>query len=183
VHHIFISYDRKDRTYTRQLAEHLSQQGLEIWMDDRIDYGDRWWRTVVQAILDCAAFVVVMTPDAEQSLWVGREILLAQREKKPIYPLLLRGPALSLLIDLQYVDVTDGQMPPPSLIRRLKRRVTTAAKGQDRLVASRRGGRYHRAGCHCVARIRTENRLLFADPKTARDQGYTPCLYCTPPGP
>lgn len=191
--HIFISHSHQDEDYTRKLAEHLNQQGLEVWQDDRIDYGDRWWPTVVQSILDCAAFVVVMTPEAEASEWVGREILLAQREKKPIYPLRLRGPALSLLIDLQYVDVSEDavckgevgadQLPPPSLARRLKRRVSTIIPRQERLVASRRGSRYHRTSCHCVARIRPENMLTFATPQAAREKGYTPCRYCDPPDP
>ena len=77
-------------------------------MDDRVDFGDRWWQTIVRAIEASAAVVVVMTPEAERSRWVEREVLLAEREGKPIVPLLLRGRAFPLLINVQYVDVTDG---------------------------------------------------------------------------
>lgn len=179
--HIFISYDHDDRAYARTLAEHLRQQGLEVWMDDRIDYGDRWWRTVDRAIRTCAACVVVMTPAAEESPWVERELLLAQREKKPIYPLLLRGRGLSLLIALQHVDVTGGRMPPPRLIARLKRAQAVPPPQQGALVASRRGGRYHRSGCPFAARIRPENGLTFPTPAAALAKGYTPCRHCKPP--
>ena len=39
--HIFISYSRKDQPYTRKMAEHLRQRGFDVWMDDRIGFGDR----------------------------------------------------------------------------------------------------------------------------------------------
>jgi len=68
--HVFISYAREDQEYTRKLAEGLRQCGFEVWLDDRIDFGDRWWQTIVQAIRGSAGFVVVMTPDAEKSEWV-----------------------------------------------------------------------------------------------------------------
>jgi hypothetical protein len=61
---VFISYAREDQTYARKLAEGLRQRGFEVWMDDRIDFGDRWWQTIVQAIRASAAFVIVMTPVA-----------------------------------------------------------------------------------------------------------------------
>ena len=117
--HVFISYDRDDQPYARSLASSLHERGFEIWMDDRIDFGTRWWREIVKAIRASAAFVVVMTPDSEESEWVEREILLAQDERKPIFPLLLRGKVNPLLISRQYADVTEGQMPPGEFYARL----------------------------------------------------------------
>jgi len=177
--HIFCSYDHNDKAYVHSLVEHMRRNGLEAWTDDRIDYGARWWRTVDQAIRSCAAFVVIMTPAAEASPWVEREVLLAQRVKKPIYPLLLSGEGLSLLIEIQHVDVTGGQMPPPSLIAQLQAHAQVAAQGG--FVASRRGSRYHRAGCAAAFRIKPENRVTFRTAADARAQDYRPCLRCQPP--
>jgi formylglycine-generating enzyme required for sulfatase activity len=118
--HVFISYSHKERAYVHDLADDLRRHGFDVWADDRIDYGDSWWRKIVQAIRDSAAFVVVMTPAAEDSEWVQREILLALRERKPIFPLLLRGSELSLLVTMQYVDVTGDRMPPESFYDRLR---------------------------------------------------------------
>ena len=118
--HLFISYSRKDQSYVRKLADHLREQRFEVWIDDRIDYGDRWWRTIVQAIRECAAFLLVMTPDSEESDWVEKEILLASDEKKPIVPLLLRGKVNPLCINRQAVDVTGGALPPKELLQRLR---------------------------------------------------------------
>jgi formylglycine-generating enzyme required for sulfatase activity len=117
--HVFISYAREDQAYARKLADGLRQRGFEIWMDDRIDFGDAWWREIVAAMRASAAVVVVMTPDSEGSEWVEREILLAQREKKPTFPLLLRGQENPLLITIQYADVTHGQLPSDSFYARL----------------------------------------------------------------
>ena len=110
--HIFISYSRKDQTYARKLADDLRKRGFEPWMDDRIDFGDRWWQTIDRQIRTCAAFVVVMTPDSERSEWVEREVQLALREEKPILPLRLLGPGFSLLITKQHVDVAGERLPP-----------------------------------------------------------------------
>ncbi|MDH7485486.1 MAG: toll/interleukin-1 receptor domain-containing protein [Anaerolineae bacterium] len=70
--HVFISYSRKDQDYVRQLEDELRRRGFEPWVDARIDFGDQWWRTIVRQIRSCAAFVVVMTPEAEGSEWVEK---------------------------------------------------------------------------------------------------------------
>ena len=119
--HIFISYSRKDRTYARKLAEHLRGEGFEVWLDDHIDYGAEWPQAIRQAVRSCAAFVVVMTPDSEQSFWVGCEVHEARNRRKPIFPLLRAGEVFFLLNTTQYVDVTDGRMPGPDLTERMER--------------------------------------------------------------
>ncbi len=119
--HIFVSYSRTDQDYTRRLAEDIRHRGFDVWMDDRIDFGDRWWRTIVKAIRESSAVVVVMTPEAEQSEWVEREILLAQRERKPIMPVLLKDQEFALLITSQYSDVRHGGMPGVDFYERMGR--------------------------------------------------------------
>ncbi|NDJ86675.1 MAG: toll/interleukin-1 receptor domain-containing protein [Chloroflexi bacterium] len=119
--HIFISYAHQDQEYVNRLAHDIRQHGLEPWVDNRIEHGDRWWRTIVKAIKDSIAVVVVMTPAAENSEWVEREILLAQREKKPVLPILYRGQEFAILITSQYYDVRHGGMPDPGFYARLER--------------------------------------------------------------
>jgi formylglycine-generating enzyme required for sulfatase activity len=131
--HVFISYVHEDQPYTRKLADSLRQRGLEVWMDDRIESGDRWWKTIVHAIDASAAFVVVMTPDAEKSEWVEREVMVALDEGKPVFPLLLRGRRFPLLVTTQYADVTDGRMPPNEFYERLGQVVRTPS--EDEIIA------------------------------------------------
>ncbi len=120
---VFLSYSRVDREYVATLAGELERRGFTVWYDDRIDLGHRWWRTIERQIEVCAAMVVVMSPEARDSEWVEREIMLAQRDKKPILPLLLRGKGLSLLINQQYADVRGGELPPDGFYARLRRAV------------------------------------------------------------
>jgi formylglycine-generating enzyme required for sulfatase activity len=131
--HVFISYAREDKTYARNLADSLHQRGFEPWMDDRLRSGDRWWRTIDQSIQDCAAFIVVMTPDSKKSEWVEREVMLALDERKPILPLLLRGRRFSLLGSTQFEDVTGGRMPSDNFYERLEREVR--APSEEEIVA------------------------------------------------
>jgi hypothetical protein len=86
----------------------------------RLESGDRWWHTIVANIEACNAFVVVMSPTAEKSPWVQKEIIRAHDMRKPILPLLLRGECLSILADTQYAAVTDGQLPAAEFYERLR---------------------------------------------------------------
>jgi hypothetical protein len=126
--HIFISYSRSDQEYARRLAQDLCQRNYKVWIDDRIDYGSRWWGTIVKAIRSCGAFVVIMSPEAEESDWVEKEVMLAQEEAKPILPLLLHGKRFALLINTQYADVTSDRLPPPKFYERLSKILPTAGK-------------------------------------------------------
>lgn len=117
--HIFVSYSKKNQPYARQLAEFLVRSGFDVWIDDRIDYGDEWWSVIVEAIRHSSVVVVVMTPQAEASRWVQREVLFADDLNKPIFPLLRDGQNWPIFVGNQYVDVTDGSMPDVDFVRRL----------------------------------------------------------------
>jgi serine/threonine-protein kinase len=121
--HLFVSYSRKDGDFVAALKEHLLQNGLQVWIDNHIEHGDQWFNQINDAIRTCAAFLVVMSPDSEASEWVQKEVLLAKRYKKPIFPLLLRGDEFPLLIDLQFADVRGGEMPNPDFHRRVTRTI------------------------------------------------------------
>src|SRR5262245_6275199 len=89
--HIFISYGREQQKYARKLANYLIENGFNVWIDDRINYGADWWDAIVKAIEDCAAFIILMTPDSQESRWVKRECQLAEKFGKITLPLLLEG--------------------------------------------------------------------------------------------
>lgn len=117
--HIFISYSKKNQTYARAVADHLLAHGFDVWIDDRIDYGDEWWDVIVRTIRECAACVVILSPESKNSKWVKREVGLADQLDKPIFPLLLNGENWELFVWTQYVDVRDGSLPPPDFCDRL----------------------------------------------------------------
>lgn len=122
--HIFISYSREDQIYARQLATYLQEQGFKVWIDDRINFGDAWFREISKAIRTCGAFVVIMSPSAEASEWVHKEVLIGIKREKElkysmIFPLLLNGEEFDILIDRQFEDVRGAILPPQSYLNML----------------------------------------------------------------
>ncbi|MBZ0289134.1 MAG: SUMF1/EgtB/PvdO family nonheme iron enzyme [Anaerolineae bacterium] len=119
--HIFISYSKQNKDYARKLADELRQEGFEIWIDDRIDYGDTWERAIFKAIDECLAFLVIMTPDSYASDWVLRECQYADKRKKPQFPVLLDGEEFPRYVSTQYADVRGGKLPGEDFLRRLEK--------------------------------------------------------------
>ena len=87
--HIFISYSHKDAAYVHSLREKLIFEGYEVWIDDRIDYGDEWPMVIQEHLDTCDAFILIATESAYKSRWVQKEVTRAQRINKPFFPLLL----------------------------------------------------------------------------------------------
>jgi len=119
VSHVFISYSHEDKYYTHKLAEKLEQEGFEVWIDDRIDYGAKWPSTIQENLDSCAAFVVIMTPQSYKSDWVQNELIRAKRKEKPLFPLLLEGDVWLAVENTQYINVKGGQLPPTKFFLRL----------------------------------------------------------------
>jgi len=86
--YVFISYSHHDSTYTEDLRVQLERAGVETWVDrGDIPPGARYRRVISDAIDDCDALVVVMSPSARDSNWVEDELDWARQQKKPILPL------------------------------------------------------------------------------------------------
>ena len=109
---IFLSYSHKDSEYANRLADSLEAKGLEVWIDERIDYGSRWPKVIQENLDRCSAFVVVMTPDSFESEWVQAELTRARRLRKPTFPLLLDGDVWLALEATHYVEVREAKLPP-----------------------------------------------------------------------
>lgn len=122
---VFISYSRDDSDYIGQLTTSLQAHHLDPWMDTEIDSGEIWFKQITKAIINCSAVIVVMTPSAEESEWVHKEILLAKKHRKPIFPLLLKGEVFDLLIDIQFVAVKAGQLPKADFYQRIQQSIQT----------------------------------------------------------
>ena len=124
--HIFISYSHKDTTYAHGLADHLRNMGLEIWMDERLDYGSQWPHEIQKQLDACAAFLLIMTPRSFASDWVQSELQRAKRKLKPIFPLLLEGDEPWLSVEsTQFYDVRKGNFPDTRFYSAIKRVVSS----------------------------------------------------------
>ena len=126
--YIFISYSHKDKEYIRQLHGALEEEGFEVWVDERINYGEEWIRVVQKHVDECDAFLVVISRNAEESDWVQNELARAKRKKKPIFPLLLEGEPWLSFEAIQYEDVSGGLLPTRKFYERLAEKTTRQNK-------------------------------------------------------
>lgn len=107
--HIFISYSREDLEFARYLRAQLESEGYRVWMDEqRLHPGSDWWDEIERNIITCSAFMILMSPNSANSKWVKREILMAEDNHRPIFPVLVAGKVFGRLADLQAEDMTGG---------------------------------------------------------------------------
>ena len=102
---LFISHSSQDDEFVRNLREALSDHGPDGWIDSReLRGGDLLLTDIKKAIDESSSYAVVVSTDALQSTWVGKELrhaltLQADRgkDKFPIIPLSLNGTKLGVL--------------------------------------------------------------------------------------
>jgi CheY-like chemotaxis protein len=110
-HHIFLSYSRKDTAVMQRLLDDLRAAALKVWVDEEgLEPGTPAWEQAIRsAIQQSGCVVVILSPDAEKSTWVGRELAMAETLEKRIFPALARGSekdAIPLrLMSHQWVDM------------------------------------------------------------------------------
>lgn len=92
-HHIFLSYSRQDSDIVFKLHDQLEEEGLSVWIDrEGIQPGTPSWRKTIQDAIDNAScLLVVLSPDAKESHWVGEELNYAQTQGKRIFYALATG--------------------------------------------------------------------------------------------
>lgn len=74
---VFISHTQTDRRLARKVASGLKASGFDVWDDTRILPGQNWAEEIAQALRECEAMVVLLTPDALASRFVQSEISYA----------------------------------------------------------------------------------------------------------
>ena len=122
--YLFLSHGPDDVGYVDRLVEYLATAGVPVWIGQHVDYGDQ---SVIHAQIDGSAGVIMlMSPSAQASTWVARELNWAESRDIPIFPLLRSGEAFLRLAEREYVDVSTGEMPPPPFIARLRNRLAAA---------------------------------------------------------
>ena len=71
---VFISYSRKDTDWALRIKNTLESNGVSCWMDKSgINAGERYTRSIIDAIRQCDIFLLVLSEHAEASQWVPKE--------------------------------------------------------------------------------------------------------------
>jgi hypothetical protein len=119
--HVFVSYGRDDHAYAQRLSASLEAAGIPVWYDHAMVSGDRFDEVIQEKLDGSSAVIVLLSPAAVASQWVKREISYALNKAKPVLPLLVTPCDIPiLLIDRHHEDVTDGRLPGPSFMDRIR---------------------------------------------------------------
>ena len=75
---VFISHSQETKPLARQVVQALKNAGLDVWDDEHEIYpGDNWAKVTGEALEEADAMVVLLTPEALESIIVRREISFA----------------------------------------------------------------------------------------------------------
>ena len=113
---IFFSHSSADRAFSDQLASTLQRHGIPVWYSPTNVVGAQQWQDEIgSALKRCDWFVLILSENAVQSLWVKRELSYALQQHRyvnRITPVVLRTcdhEQLSWTLSaLQFVSFTNG---------------------------------------------------------------------------
>ena len=107
---VFISYSTKDTDSANLVHSYLEGNGINCWIASRnIEGGESFAVQIVDAIEDCAVFVMITSENSNDSDHVSNELSLAFSGKKKIIPFRLQDVQLSksntyFLQQAQWID-------------------------------------------------------------------------------
>jgi hypothetical protein len=110
--HIYICYSREDTAIMQRVRTSLQRVGLKVWTGDNIEPGsDQWKKEIPRAIQNSSAILVLMSPAANHSEWITRELSVAKSLHIEILPLLVAGEVHQSLhpavATMEYIDLRD----------------------------------------------------------------------------
>jgi len=111
---VFLSHASQNQETASRIREVLTAHGVPVWFSPHHLVGGQEWQIEIgEALKRCDWFLVLLTPEARDSMWVERELNFALREQKyrgKIIPLLLvpgdYDPLSWTLADFQHIDFT-----------------------------------------------------------------------------
>ena len=108
---VFLSHSSQDRAMAARLAEVLTTHGVPVFFTPTDLIGAQQWQDeILKALQRCDWFMVLLSPDAVESMWVRRETAFALHEKRydgHIIPLQYRTCDLGPLAWLELFQMID----------------------------------------------------------------------------
>jgi len=102
----FFSYARVDSEFTLRLVKDLRAAGASVWLDQLdIAPGELWDGAIENALKTCHNHLIVLSPDAVNSVNVMDEVSFALEQRKKVIPVLYRDCHIPFrLRRVQYID-------------------------------------------------------------------------------
>lgn len=98
---VFVSYSRYNLDIVTQLTADLRDVGVNIWYDQKLSGGQKWWDQILAGLRDCDIFIFALSPQSLESEACKSELGYVAQLNKFILP----------------VQVSDGVnlnfLPPP----------------------------------------------------------------------
>jgi hypothetical protein len=82
---LFISHASEDTWVARQIERHAKEAGAETFLDyAHIKVGDPFQQVITDAAKECDELLILLTPSALDSLWIGMELGMFQLQAKRV---------------------------------------------------------------------------------------------------
>ena len=92
----FISYSTKNQSMADAMCNLLKDCGIETWMaPGNIPAGSKYAQVINRAVKNCSCFVLILSEDAQNSVWVAKEVERAVNYRKPIIPVQIENMVLN----------------------------------------------------------------------------------------
>jgi site-specific recombinase XerD len=112
---IFISYAHEDEIHAELWEAKLNAEGFLVFRDQsNINGGAPWRDEIENAVKNCLALIVLVSPESISSEWVMKECTLAEFHHKKVMPVNIQPVEQAVddlpkyLRDLQFIDGTHG---------------------------------------------------------------------------
>lgn len=107
---LFISYSHVDKPRCKEIVDRLNAH--EVWYDQQIYGGQRWWDEILNKLDWCQGFIYLMTNESLASTHCVQEYNIAHDLGKQIIPVMVRERTaipenLRRLHDIQHVNLTE----------------------------------------------------------------------------
>lgn len=108
---VFISYSTKNQEIANQINQTLKRSGFKTWFaQESINAGQNYAKDIVKAIQSAQCLILLYSNDVDDSVHVQKELDLALKYKKKIYPLRIENiePKEAMeyfLSGAQYIDI------------------------------------------------------------------------------
>lgn len=80
---VFLSHANQDRALAQRLAHTLIRHGIPVFFSPQHILGAQQWQNeILGALQRCDWFVVLLSPDAINSMWVKREVAFALQDPR-----------------------------------------------------------------------------------------------------
>ncbi len=86
---VFVSYARRDRATVDALLQDIRRARHDVWVDEELTGGQRWWDTILGTIRGADVFVIALSPDWLTSKACAAELQYAVACNRALLPIMV----------------------------------------------------------------------------------------------